>query len=305
MDASAAGSGKLVAGIELGGTKCIALLARGMEIVQSARIPTTTPEETLSKAARHFEQWRADIGEPAALGIASFGPLGLDKGRTDYGHITKTPKQGWADSDIVGYFANRMGMPIGFDTDVTGAALAEYRWGAAQDCDVAVYLTVGTGIGGGAIVNGRPVHGLVHPEIGHVRVRRRAGDDFPGTCPFHGDCIEGLAAGPAITRRAGKAGDAITADDPVWTDVTLEMAELMATLILTLSPRRIIIGGGVFQGQRQLFRPLRARTAELLARYVARIDAAALDQLIVPPALGDRAGPLGAVALALDALRIA
>lgn len=287
---------RLVAGIELGGTKCIALVARGTDILRSERIPTTTPEETLSAAARRFIQW-CDLGTPQALGIASFGPLGLDRKRADYGRITATPKPGWADTDLVGYF-RELDIPVGFDTDVAGAAMAEYRWGAAQGCDVAVYLTVGTGIGGGIVVDGKPIHGAVHPEMGHLRIRRRAGDGFAGICPFHGDCLEGLASGPAIAARSGVRGEAMTADHPVWDDVTSEVAELMASLILTASPRKILIGGGVFQHQQQLLTPLRKKTAALLNGYVAGVTAESLSDVIMNPALGDRAGPLGAVALA-------
>lgn len=292
----------LVAGIELGGTKCIALMARGTEILRSERIPTTDPEATLAAAANAFDQWNAELGVPRALGIAGFGPLRLDRARADYGHITATPKPGWAGTDLVGYFSGRLNGPIGFDTDVAGAAMAEYHWGGAQGCDVAVYLTVGTGIGGGVIANGKPVHGSVHPEIGHVRVRRRADDGFAGICPFHGDCIEGLASGPAIAARSGVSSEAMAPDHPIWEDVTSEVAELMATLLLTLSPSRILVGGGVFQHQQQLLTPLREKTASLLNGYIAGMTADTLVDVIAAPMLSDRAGPLGAVALARQAL---
>lgn len=289
---------RLVAGIELGGTKAIALIARGREILASARFPTGAPERTLAAIGDQLQAWQADHGRPEALGIASFGPLGLDRSRADYGHVTSTPKPGWRDTDLVGHFAARFGVPIGFDTDVAGAALAEYRWGAAQGCDVAVYITIGTGIGGGVIVNGEPVHGLVHPELGHLRVRRAAGDDFAGACPYHGDCLEGLASGPAIGARAGMDGATIPDDHPVWDRVTAELAEGMAMLMLSLSPRRILIGGGVFQQRASLLAMVHRRTAALLNGYVAGVGEAELAGIIVPPGLGDRAGPLGAVALA-------
>lgn len=291
----------LVAGIELGGTKSIALIARGREIVEISRIPTAAPGPTLEALSAQLDVWRGVHGPVQAIGIGSFGPIGLDRGRADYGHITSTPKPGWANVDVVGHFARRFGVPIGFDTDVAGAALAEYRWGAGQGCDVVLYLTIGTGIGGGVVIHGRPVHGLVHPELGHLRVRRAAGDDFAGVCPFHGDCLEGLASGPAIGARTGMAGADIDDDHPVWALVVDELAEAMAMVMLTLSPRRILIGGGVFQHRQQLFGRVRARTADLLGGYVAGVGAAELGDIIRAPGLGDKAGPLGAVALAYGA----
>ncbi|WP_066964341.1 ROK family protein [Rhizorhabdus dicambivorans] len=289
---------RLFAGIELGGTKAIALIVRGRRILASARFPTGQPEQTLGVIGDRLEAWQAEHGRPEALGIASFGPVGLDRSRADYGHITSTPKPGWQGTDLVGHFRKRFGLPIGFDTDVAGAALAEHRWGAARGCDVAIYITIGTGIGGGVIVNGEPLHGLIHPELGHLRVRRTAGDDFAGVCPFHGDCLEGLASGPALGARAGMDGAAIPDDHPVWDRVAAELAEAMAMLMLTLSPRRILIGGGVFQHRQGVLARVRARTAERLNGYVAGVGEAELAGIIMPPALGDRAGPLGAIALA-------
>lgn len=292
---------RLVAGIELGGTKAVALVARGREILAIERFPTGGPAQTLVAIGDRIDVWRREYGAPEALGIASFGPIGLDRERTDYGHITSTPKPGWQGVDLVGHFAARFGWPIGFDTDVAGAALAEYRWGAAQGCAVAIYMTIGTGIGGGVIVDGRPLHGLIHPELGHVRVRRAPGDDFSGLCPFHGDCLEGLASGPAIAARAGMDGAAVGDDHILWEHVTGELGEAMAMLILTMSPQRILIGGGVFQHRQALLSKVHARTAALLNGYVAGVGAPQLAEIILPPGLGEMAGPLGAVALALDA----
>jgi fructokinase len=292
----------LVAGIELGGTKAVAVLACGPSIVDRVRVPTTDPAETLGALSAQLERW-TDAGQRfAAIGIASFGPVGLDHRRPDYGHITTTPKPGWAHTDVRGHFAARFDLPIGFDTDVNGAALAEGRWGASIGCSVHVYVTIGTGIGGGAVVDGRPVHGLVHPEHGHLRVRRRPGDAFGGVCPYHGDCIEGLASGPAIAARAGAPAEQLGPEHPVWADVAAELGELMASLVLVLSPERIVVGGGVATGQPWLLPNVRRATAEALAGYVAGIDAGRLAELIVPPALGDDAGPLGAVAVGLAAL---
>ena len=291
----------LVAGIELGGTKSVALIARGLTVVEQARFPTNDPATTLEAIGDALARWHAD--EPfEAIGIGSFGPLGLDPARADFGMITTTPKAGWARTDVRGYFARRFEVPIGFDTDVAGAALAEGRWGAAIGCGVHVYLTIGTGIGGGVVVNGRPVHGLIHPEIGHIRTRRAAGDGFPGVCPYHGDCLEGLASGPAIAARAGMPAGEIGADDPLWRPVAATLSELMAMLILTLSPERILIGGGVGMGQSQLLPMIRAGTVEILGGYVAGVTAERLEEMIRAPGLGDLAGPLGAVALGLESL---
>ena len=287
----------LVAGIELGGTKSVALIARGSTILEQARFPTNDPAATLKAIGDTLAHWR--VAQPfAAIGIGSFGPLGLDPARADFGTITTTPKPGWAGTDVRGYFARRFAVPIGFDTDVAGAALAEGRWGAAIGCGVHVYLTIGTGIGGGVVVNGRPVHGLIHPEIGHVRTRRLVGDQFPGVCPYHGDCLEGLASGPAITARAGIPAEEIGADDPVWTPVAAALSEVMAMLILTLSPERILIGGGVGLGQPHLLPMMRRATVDILGGYVADISVEKLGEMIRAPALGEQAGPLGAVALA-------
>ena len=288
----------LLAGIELGGTKSIALIARGRDIIAQARFPTEAPSATLEALSRQVAGWQAAHGRIDAIGIGSFGPVGLDRGGPDYGRITSTPKPGWVGADVVGHFSARFGVPIGFDTDVAGAALAEHRWGAARDCSVAVYLTVGTGIGGGVIVGGEPVHGLIHPELGHIRVRRRADDGFAGLCPFHADCLEGLASGPAIAARAGMAGPDIGDDHPVWTAVTGEIAELMSMLMLTLAPQRIIVGGGVFQDRQPLLASIRAKTAQLLGGYLSGIGPSELSRIIVAPGLGAMAGPLGAIALA-------
>lgn len=288
----------LVAGIELGGTKAIATLAHGTDIVDEFRVPTTMPDETLRALANRLDMWCAAY-PVAAIGIASFGPVALDPKAPDYGSITSTPKPGWAGARVVGRLTAGRGLPVAFDTDVNGAALAEGRWGASMGCSTHIYLTIGTGIGGGVVINGRPVHGLVHPEIGHIRVRRRPGDGFAGVCPFHGDCLEGISSGPAIAARAGMPGAKVPPDHPLWADIADALAELMATLVLTVSPERILIGGGVGQGNPGLLPVIRARTIELLNTYVAGIDA---DAIIRSPALGDRAGPLGSIALGLLAL---
>lgn len=291
----------LVAGVELGGTKCIAVLARGRHVVEQARWPTLSPAATLPLIAATIGSWR-DREEVAALGIASFGPLCLTADDQHYGWIVNTPKAGWSDVDVCGTLSRGFSGPVGFDTDVAGAALAEGMWGASVGCGTHVYITVGTGVGGAIVVDGRPLHGAVHPEIGHVRIRRAAGDPFAGSCPFHGDCIEGLVSGPAITARAGKPVDQLAADDPLWEQVGGELAELMAMLILTVSPGRIVIGGGVTERRPMLFPRIHAATSELLNGYLVGQQGHELQRMIVPPRLGAEAGPMGAIALGRAAI---
>ena len=292
----------LIAGVELGGTKCIAVTARGREIVSRAQWPTgDDPAATLGTLAG----WLADAhrAEPfAALGIASFGPLCLDPASADYGFIINTPKPGWSGTNVLGLLAGDLGVPAAIDTDVAGAALAEGRWGASVGCPVHVYLTIGTGIGGGIVVDGKPLHGTFHPEMGHVRVRRAPDDAFAGVCPIHGDCLEGLAAGPAIAARAGRSAESLASDDPVWALVAGEVGDLMASLILTLAPHRIVIGGGVGQGQAELLPLVHEAAARLLGGYLPGHSLEAIRRVIVHPGLGGDAGVCGALALALALL---
>lgn len=292
----------LIAGVELGGTKTVVLIARGPTILRIARLPTTAAGPTLEAAVARLEAWSDRLGPFAALGIASFGPLGLDRTRRDFGFITTTPKPGWRQVDLVGRFGAAFDVPIGLDTDVAGAGVAEGLWGAGRGCEVVVYLTVGTGLGGGVVVGGVPVHGRVHPEIGHLRIRRAPGDTFPGVCPYHGDCIEGLCSGPAIAARAGAPAETLGADHPIWRRVADELAELVAMLMLTLSPHRILIGGGVGVGRRFLLPMIREAAAARLAGYVSGVTPAAMARMVRAPGLGERAGPLGAVALGLNAM---
>lgn len=290
-------------GVEAGGSKFVCAVGNGPGDVRAeVRIPVGAPEETLARCLQFF----ASHGPVAALGIAAFGPVDLDPGSPTWGHITSTPKTGWAHTDVAGPFRRALGVPVAFDTDVNGAALAEHRWGAGRGCDPLVYLTVGTGVGGGAIVGGRPLHGLVHPEMGHLAIPRdRLADPFAGTCPYHGDCLEGLASGAAMTRRWGVPPETLAPEHPGW-DLEAEYLALgLVAIIAILSPRRIVLGGGVM-AQRHLVPRVRARVVGRLAGY---IRAPALegdaDTYIVPPALGGRAGVLGAIALAADLARSA
>ena len=292
----------LYVGIEIGGTKSVATIARGDAILESCRVPTTTPAATLTACRDAALGWQRSLGPAAALGIGSFGPLGVDPARDDYGRIGATPKPGWSGANVRGALSGAVAGPVAIDTDVAAAALAEGRWGASAGCAVHVYLTVGTGVGAGVVVDGRPVHGLMHPEFGHVRVRRVPGDAFAGACPFHGDCLEGLVSGAAIASRAGRSGDLLPSSDPLWGTVAAALGEGVAMLVLTLAAQRVVIGGGVMTGQSQLLPMIRAHAAAALAGYV---PAAIMAALVVAPGLGVDSGPMGAIALAQDAAMVA
>lgn len=291
----------LVAAIELGGTKSLAVLARGRTILDRVVIPTRSPVPTLATLTDRIASWH--VAEAvAAIGIATFGPIILARGDPAFGRIATTPKLGWSHFDVRGAVASRFALPIGLDTDVAGAALAEGRWGAAQGCSDHVYMTIGTGVGAGVVAHDRIVHGRGHPEVGHLRVRRVAGDSFVGSCPFHGDCLEGLVAGPALAARTGLAADMIADDHPVWANVAAELAEAMAILIFTLAPERILLGGGIMCKRPLLLAHVLARTGELMAEYVARSGPLELSRTILLAGLGEDVGPLGAVALGERAL---
>ena len=293
----------LIAGIELGGTKSIAVLARGNIIAKKAQWPTGAPAETLAAMRAQLQAWFADTPFDA-IGIASFGPLDVQPASATFGQILTTPKPGWSGVDVRGAFAEYFDVPIGFDTDVGAAALAEARWGGAIGCQTHVYITIGTGIGAGIVVDGRLVHGLLHPEIGHIRVRRDPSDAFPGVCPFHGDCLEGLASGPAIAARVGASAGDVDSDGSVWSRVGCEVAELTTMLILTLAPERIIFGGGVALGQPALIEAIRMHSIALLGGYIDRYDTASIADIIRASPLGPDAGPLGAIALGLQSAGI-
>ncbi|MES2861412.1 MAG: ROK family protein [Pseudomonadota bacterium] len=292
----------LVAGVELGGTKCILVLGTGPgDIRAEARIATTTPVETLDAIDEVLRRWQAKHGFQA-VGVASFGPIELDPASPDHGRIVNTPKPGWSGANVLGR-ARRWGVPIGFDTDVNAAAFAEGRWGGALGLSSFAYVTVGTGIGVGAVVEGRSIRGLGHMEAGHLRVGRLAGGDFAGVCPFHGDCVEGLASGPAIAARAGFPAETLTRSDPAWDEPVFALAGLFHNLVLSVAPERILLGGGIGMGQPHLLPRIRAALLDSLAGYAqAPRIAAGIDAFLVNPALGHRAGPMGAMALAYLAL---
>jgi fructokinase len=290
---------KLYGGIEAGGTKFVCILASGPDqIVEQARIPTTTPAETLGKTIEFFQPF-VTSGQVDALGIGCFGPLDLDPASPTYGFITATPKAGWSHTDVRGTLLRTLSVKVAIDTDVNAAALGEWKWGASQGYDPSLYLTIGTGIGGGYIVNGKPLTGLLALEMGHIRIPRDLQlDPFRGNCPFHRDCFEGLASGPAIQARFGSRGESIHDDDPFWEVEAGYIAAALVNTILTLSPKKIILGGGVMQRE-FLFPMVRRKVQELLNSYAAHpsllVD---IHNYIVPPALGSRSGSLGAIALA-------
>jgi fructokinase len=293
-------SDTLLAGVELGGTKCDCILGTGPDDIRArVTIPTLYPDTTLDSIAAVIQKWREQAGPPVALGVASFGPIDLRRNSPTYGCMGATPKRGWANADIAGYFTRRFALPVGITTDVIGAALAEGRWGDAQGLTDYAYITVGTGIGAGLIVAGQSVFGCHHPEVGHARIVRARGDTWPGNCPFHGDCIEGLASGPAIEARSGKPAGSLESDSPVWETVVHALAQLNHLLVVTAAPQRILIGGGVMSAQPHLFPRIRRAVLESLNGYLHIPQVLNdIDRFIAPPGLGTLAGPLGALAIA-------
>ena len=289
----------LYGGIEAGGTKFVCAVGTGPDDLRAEiRFPTAAPEEAVGKALTFFrEQARA---EPlAAIGIASFGPIDPNPSSPTFGYVTTTPKPGWAHTDFAGAVRRALGVPVGFDTDVNVAALGEGTWGAAQGLDTFIYLTVGTGIGGGGMVNGKLIHGAVHPEMGHIRIPHDwQADPYAGWCSYHGDCFEGLAAGPAIVARWGQRADALPPEHPGLALEAHYLALGLVSYICTLSPQRIILGGGVME-QIHLLPLIRREVQTLLNGYLQIPETQEhIDDYIVRPGLGNRSGVLGAIALA-------
>jgi len=287
-------------GIEAGGTKFVCAVGTGPEDIRAdIRFPTTTPAENLEQCIAFFTEQEAAFGRLTAVGIASFGPVDPNPTSDTFGFITTTPKPGWANTDIAGVIRRALDVPVGFDTDVNGAALGEWRWGAAQGLDTFIYLTIGTGIGGGVMANGRLLHGLIHPEMGHIPLPHDwQADPFPGRCPYHGDCLEGMASGPAIADRWGRPGDELTPDHPAWELEAHYLALALHSFICVLSPQRIIMGGGVM-AQPQIFPLMRQKVQASLHGYVQHTAVLEnIDRYIVPPKLGGLAGVCGAIALA-------
>jgi fructokinase len=286
-------------GIEAGGSRWTCAVGDGDgELTRVESFATTTPAETIGRAVDFF----AAVPDLEALGVGSFGPVAVSRASPRWGTITTTPKPGWAGTDVVGPLAAALGVPIALDTDVDAAAVGEWRHGATRGLDTFCYVTVGTGIGGGAFANGRPVHGLLHPELGHMRVPHDRGrDPFPGSCPYHGDCLEGLASGTALRARWGRPGEELT-DPAVWELEAEYLALGLINVVLVLAPERIVLGGGV-SGAPGLLPRLRTRLHELLAGYIDHpaLEASGIDDYLVAPALGPRSGAVGAIELARTA----
>ena len=295
----------LYGGIEGGGTKFVCAVGTGPNNIRAeVRIQTTTPEETLRQVIDFFKQQEVNFGELASIGFACFGPLDPNPASPTYGHILPTPKPGWTKANVVGILSSAFDIPIAFDTDVNSAALGERQWGKGQGLNTFIYLTVGTGIGGGAYVEGNLLHGLLHPEMGHIPLQHdKSKDPFDGVCPFHGDCFEGLASGVAIEKRWGQSGGTLPNDHPAWNLEAGYIAQALASYSFMLSPQRIIVGGGV-GSLPHLLPKIQQRTKELINGYIqSPVILESIETYIVSPGLGNRSGMLGAIALAQQALQ--
>lgn len=288
-----------IGGIEAGGTKMVCAVAdENGKLIDRVTFPTRGPKETFGDMIDYFTKW-----EIAALGIGCFGPIDLHKDSPTYGFITSTPKPGWANVDVVGTFGEALGVPIGFDTDVNGAILGEVTWGAAKGVDCAIYITIGTGVGVGVYVNGGLLHGLVHPEAGHMLLARHPKDSYEGKCPYHRTCLEGLAAGPALEERWGAKGAELSGRDEVWELEAYYIAQAVTNYILAYSPQKIILWGGVMH-QEGLFSMVREKVKEMLGDYISHeMIFDKMEEYIVKPALGEDPGILGAVKLGMLALQ--
>jgi fructokinase len=285
-------------GIEAGGSKWECAIGTGPDDLRAtATLPTTTPVETIDRAVAFFER----EGPVDAIGIGSFGPLDGNPASPTWGYITTTPKPGWAQTDVGREIRRRLSVPVAFDTDVNAAALGEHRWGAAQGLDTSCYITVGTGIGGGGMVEGKLLHGLMHPEFGHMRIPHdRDADPFPGICPYHGDCWEGLASGRAMEARWGKPAVELT-DEAAWDLEARYLALGLVSVICVLSPQRVVMGGGVMNRAGLLVR-VQSEIVALMNGYFGAVALGdGISDLVTTPALGGHAGVLGALALAESA----
>ncbi|HEY61882.1 MAG TPA: ROK family protein [Anaerolineae bacterium] len=286
-------------GVEAGGTKFVCAIGNDAgELIKITQFPTTTPAETIGKTIAFFLEQELPL---KAIGIGAFGPLDINPGSPFFGTITSTPKANWRNTNLLGSIEKGVGVPVVLDTDVNAAAFGEYCWGNARDLDTFVYLTIGTGIGGGAMVNGKLLHGLLHPEMGHIKVQRHSQDDvFNGICPYHGDCLEGLASGAALESRWGMKAEQLPADHPAWIAESFYLAQGIVHLIYILSPQRVILGGGVMH-QKFLFNRIRSQVLNMLNNYIQSDKILKeIDTYIVSPSLGDEVGILGAIALAVN-----
>ncbi|GLX67718.1 ROK family protein [Paenibacillus glycanilyticus] len=287
-----------IGAIEAGGTKFVCGIGNEHgEIEERISLPTELPESTLREVLNYFRDKQVE-----AIGIGTFGPIDIDSSSPTYGFVTTTPKPGWSGFDFLGTMKRELPVPYGWDTDVNAAAFGEAKWGAAKGLNSALYYTVGTGIGVGVYSEGKLVHGLLHPEGGHVLTRRHPEDTYAGFCPYHGDCLEGMAAGPALGQRWGVKGDELTKDHPAWPMQAFYLGQAISSAILLLSPKKVILGGGVMH-QEQLFPMIRAEVQKNLNGYASHKSLLEeIDSYIVPPGLGDNAGLCGSIALGIDAL---
>jgi fructokinase len=289
----------LIGAVEAGGTKFVCGVGNEHgEIIDRVSFPTEQPEKTLAQVIEYFKQKQVE-----AIGIGSFGPINIDPTSEQYGYVTTTPKPGWGNYPVLPELAKVFNVPFGWDTDVNAAALGEATWGAAEGLNSCLYYTFGTGVGVGVYSEGKLVHGLVHPEGGHVLTRRHPEDTYKGKCPYHGDCLEGMAAGPGIEERWGIKASELPADHQAWEFEAFYIGQALASAILLMSPQRIILGGGVMH-KLHLFPLIREQVKQNLNGYVSAAEIAdQIDQYIVPPGLGDNAGLSGSIALGLRALR--
>lgn len=294
-------SDMLYGGIEGGGTKFICIVGKeSAEIIDEIRFPTTTPQETLAKVCEFFLSY-VKASRIRSIGLGSFGPVDLDPLSPTYGYITTTPKPNWANTNILGILQKELSLSIAMDMDVAASALGEFRWGATQGIAPSLYLTVGIGIGGSYILNGKPLRGLVSLEMGHVRIPHNYQiDPFMGSCPYHGDCFEGLANGPAIQNRVGLPSETLSDDHPFWDVEAGYIASALANYIFTLPPKKIVLGGGVMR-RHFLFDKIRTKVSQFLNNYLNHpLLTHHLDDYIVPPALGHLSGALGGIAMAIE-----
>ncbi|MFU8831701.1 MAG: ROK family protein [Wenzhouxiangella sp.] len=288
----------LLGGVEAGGTKFNCVVARGPDqVLERTTIPTGLPADTLAAVVEFFRHSARRHGPLAAIGVASFGPVELDRASTDYGLITNTPKEHWSRVAIVSTLERELAVPVAFETDVNGAALGEGHGGAADGLDHYAYVTIGTGIGAGLIHRGRPLHGFSHPEVGHMLVPRHSDDDYPGQCPFHGDCLEGLACGPALRARWGRDPAGLPADHPAWEIEAFYLASMCVNLVATFMPRRIILGGGVMAAD-GLLQQVRHQFCRLSGNYFQALDRESMRDFLVIPGHQGRSGEIGALILA-------
>lgn len=285
-----------IGALEAGGTKMVCAIGNEMgEILERQSFPTETPEITLPKLVAYFEDRNIE-----ALGIGCFGPIDLHEDSDTYGYITTTPKLAWQNCNIVEAF-EKLQVPIGFDTDVNGSVLGEHTRGIAKGLKSCIYITIGTGIGVGIISDGQLLHGMLHPEGGHILLTKHPKDVYQGKCPFHKNCFEGLCAGPAVEERWGKPGVELAENNEVWELEAYYIAQALVDYVMMLSPQKIILGGGIMQ-QKQLFPLIRKNFKEMLNGYIDTKELKDLDNYIVPPALNDNQGIMGAIQLALLAL---